>query len=185
LKVEYHYPADLSPARTRPSIFEEYEPKPCQRPPGQRQRSLNPQRATGGLSTAIDSGWSRPEHGTNPHQVPHYSTRKSARTPSAAQEIDPMMTFRILAAAVVVSVAVSTPALARSHHHKYHHHHKHHYHHKYHQHHSSETDIYLHNYGPAVTPDQPFAYYDGPASVRCKQSAASYRGQDGRRHPCN
>jgi hypothetical protein len=91
-----------------------------------------------------------------------------------------MMTFRILATAAVVSMAVSAPALARSHHHKYHHHHKHH-----HQHHSSETDIYLHNYGPAVTPDQPFAYYDGPASVRCKQSAASYRGQDGRGHPCN
>jgi hypothetical protein len=96
--------------------------------------------------------------------------------PSAAQEIGPMMTLRILAAAAVVSMAVSAPALARSHHHK---------HHKYHQHHSSETDIYLHNYGPAVTPDQPFAYYDGPARVRCKQSAASYRGQDGRPHPCN
>ena len=84
-----------------------------------------------------------------------------------------MMTFRILAAAAVVSMAVSAPALARSHHHKHH------------RHHSSETDIYLHNYGPAVTPGQPFAYYDGPAHVRCKQSAASYRGQDGRRHPCN
>ena len=81
------------------------------------------------------------------------------------------MTFRILAAAAVVSMAVSAPALARSHHH--------------HHHHSSATDIYLHNYGPAVTPDQPFAYYDGPAHMRCKQSAASYRGQDGRRHPCN
>ncbi|MEH6949934.1 hypothetical protein V4R08_01025 [Nitrobacter sp. NHB1] len=88
-----------------------------------------------------------------------------------------MMTLRILAAAAVVSMAVSVPALARSHHHKHHH--------KYHQHHSSETDIYLHNYGPAVTPDQPFAYYDGPDRVRCKQSAASYRGQDGRPHPCN
>ena len=90
------------------------------------------------------------------------------------------MTFRILAAAAVVSMAVSAPALARSHHHKHHHHH-----HKYHHHHSSATDIYLHNYGPAVTLDQPFAYYDGPAHMRCKQSAASYRGQDGRRHPCN
>ena len=86
-----------------------------------------------------------------------------------------MMAFRILAAAAVVSMAASAPALARSHHHKHHHHH----------HHSSETDIYLHNYGPGVTPDQPFAYYDGPAHVRCKQSAASYRGQDGRQHPCN
>ncbi len=92
------------------------------------------------------------------------------------------MTFRILAAVAVFSMAVSAPALARSHHHK--HHHKYH-HHKYHRHHSSAMDIYLHNYGPAVTPDQPFAYYDGPVFVRCKQSAASYRGQDGRRHPCN
>jgi hypothetical protein len=87
-----------------------------------------------------------------------------------------MMAFRILAAAAVVSVAVSAPALARSHHR---HHHKHH------QHYSSETDIYLHNYGPAITPDQPFAYYDGPTRLRCKQSAAAYRGQDGRLHPCN
>lgn len=89
-----------------------------------------------------------------------------------------MMTFRILATAVVVSMALSVPALARSHHH--HKHHKH-----YRHHHSSETDVYLHNYGPAITPDQPFAYYDGPAAVRCKQSAASYQGQDGRRHPCD
>lgn len=81
---------------------------------------------------------------------------------------------RILVAAVV-SIAVSTSALAGSRHYKHHHH----------AHHSSETDIYLHNYGPAVTPDQPFAYYDGPVRVRCKQSAASYRGQDGRPHPCN
>jgi hypothetical protein len=81
---------------------------------------------------------------------------------------------RILAAAVV-SMAVSTSAGAGYRHHKHHHH----------THASSETDIYLHNYGPAVTPDQPFAYYDGPLSVRCKQSAALYRGQDGRPHPCN
>jgi hypothetical protein len=87
-----------------------------------------------------------------------------------------MMTFRILAAAAVASMALSVPALARSHHHK---------HHNYDRHHSSETDIYVHNYGPAITPEQPFAYYDGPAAVRCKQSAASYQGQDGRRHPCN
>ncbi|EAQ36342.1 hypothetical protein NB311A_20431 [Nitrobacter sp. Nb-311A] len=80
---------------------------------------------------------------------------------------------RILAAAVV-SMAISTSAGAG------HRHHKHHYHKPL----SPETDIYLHNYGPAVTPDQPFAYYDGPIGVRCKQSAASYQGQNGR-HPCN
>jgi hypothetical protein len=127
---------------------------------------------------AIDSGWGRPEHGTNPHEFS--GLFRSQKRPSAAQEIGPMMAFRILAAAAVVSVAVSAPALARSHHR---HHHKHH--HKHHQHYSSETDIYLHNYGPAITPDQPFAYYDGPTRLRCKQSAAAYRGQDGRLHPCN
>ncbi|GEC16409.1 hypothetical protein [Nitrobacter winogradskyi] len=89
-----------------------------------------------------------------------------------------MMTFRIplagVLAAAVVSVAISASAVAGSRHHKHHH-----------TQHSPETDIYLHNYGPAVTPDQPFAYYDGPVRVRCKQSAAAYRGQDGRPHPCN
>lgn len=89
-----------------------------------------------------------------------------------------MMTFRIppasILAAAVVSVAISTTAAAGSRHHRHHD-----------TRHSSEADIYLHNYGPAVTPDQPFAYYDGPVRVRCKQSAAAYRGQDGRPHPCN
>jgi hypothetical protein len=43
---------------------------------------------------------------------------------------------------------------------------------------------YLHNYGPGLVPGT-FAYYDGPATVKCRQSAAAYLGQDGRRHPCN
>jgi hypothetical protein len=89
------------------------------------------------------------------------------------------MFFRVppgsILAAAVVSIAISTSAGAGHRHHKHHHHTPP----------SSETDIYLHNYGPAVTPDQPFAHYDGPVSVRCKQGAASYRGQDGRPHPCN
>ena len=42
---------------------------------------------------------------------------------------------------------------------------------------------YLHNYGPGPYAGT-YAYYDGPTSVRCKQSAAAYRGQDGQRHPC-
>lgn len=42
---------------------------------------------------------------------------------------------------------------------------------------------YLHNYGPGLEPGT-FAYYDGPANVRCAQSAAAYIGQDRRRHPC-
>lgn len=88
-----------------------------------------------------------------------------------------MILFNILPArilaAVVVSMAISTSAGAGHRHHKHHHTHP------------AETDIYLHNYGPAVTPDQPFAYYDGPISVHCNQGAATYRGQDGRPHPCN
>ena len=43
---------------------------------------------------------------------------------------------------------------------------------------------YLHNYGPGPLPGT-FAYYDGRTSGYCAQSAATYRGQDGRRHPCN
>ena len=42
---------------------------------------------------------------------------------------------------------------------------------------------YLHNYGPGPMPGT-FAYYDGPATVKCRQSAAAYIGQDRRRHPC-
>ena len=58
---------------------------------------------------------------------------------------------------------------------------------------------YSHNYGPAdfypgtlappdrvVVPlnDRPYGIYDG-FDRYCGQSTASYRGQDGRRHPCN
>ena len=42
---------------------------------------------------------------------------------------------------------------------------------------------YLHNYGPGLQPGT-FAYYDGPSNNACWQSAAAYRGQDGRRYPC-
>jgi hypothetical protein len=61
------------------------------------------------------------------------------------------------------------------------------YHHRYHQHvlpYGLPYEIsYLHNYGPGLVPGT-FAYYDGPATNACYQSAAAYRGQDGRRHPC-
>jgi len=40
-----------------------------------------------------------------------------------------------------------------------------------------------HNYGPGREPGS-FAYYDGPATNHCYQSAAGYIGQDNRRHPC-
>ena len=64
---------------------------------------------------------------------------------------------------------------------------------------SGRDEIYLHNYGPpdfypgtTVPPDrvvypetgQPYGIYDGFARY-CEQSSANYRGQDGRRHPCN
>jgi hypothetical protein len=42
---------------------------------------------------------------------------------------------------------------------------------------------YLHNYGPGPV-EGTYAYYDGPMRANCKQSAAAYRGQDGRAHPC-
>src|SRR5260370_40045943 len=43
---------------------------------------------------------------------------------------------------------------------------------------------YNHNYGPGRLPGT-FAYYDGPSTNACARSAATYRGQDHRRHPCN
>jgi len=42
---------------------------------------------------------------------------------------------------------------------------------------------YSHNYGPGPLPGT-FAYYDGPSTNACVQSAATYLGQDRRRHPC-
>ena len=42
---------------------------------------------------------------------------------------------------------------------------------------------YLHTYGPGPQPGI-FAYYDGPSTNHCRQSAAAYIGQDGRRYPC-
>jgi len=42
---------------------------------------------------------------------------------------------------------------------------------------------FRHNYGPGLEPGS-FAYFDGPATIFCRRSAAAYIGQDGRRHPC-
>ena len=41
---------------------------------------------------------------------------------------------------------------------------------------------YKHNYGPGPQPGT-FAYYDGPSTNHCYQSAAAYYGQGGR-HAC-
>jgi len=81
--------------------------------------------------------------------------------------------LKLVGAVALLSVAIATPALAGSHKHARHH-----------RHHQHAQDYYSHNYGPGIWPE-PFAYYDGPLSALCKQSAAAYRGQDGRRHPCN
>ena len=43
---------------------------------------------------------------------------------------------------------------------------------------------FQHNYGPGLVPGS-FAYYDGPATIFCRRSAARLSGQDRRRHPCS
>ncbi|WP_322516040.1 hypothetical protein SR870_00155 [Rhodopseudomonas palustris] len=84
------------------------------------------------------------------------------------------MTFvKLICAAAVVSVAAAAPAAA-GHKHRHHGHHHHH----------VEGSLYTHNYGPPIWPGETFATYDGPLRALCKQGAAAYRGQDGRRYPC-
>ena len=93
--------------------------------------------------------------------------------------------MKLLSAALVVSALVATPAFAGHARHRHHHHH-----------HVAQGPMYYaapgqpyrlsfsHNYGPGILPGT-YAFYDGPLRVRCDQSAAAYRGQDGRAHPCN
>ena len=83
-----------------------------------------------------------------------------------------------LLAAAILSVLAVAPSLvqARTHHHRYHHH--------VYPYGLPYEISYLHNYGPGPLPGI-FAYYDGPSTVACAQSAATYLGQDRRRHPCN
>jgi hypothetical protein len=91
-----------------------------------------------------------------------------------------MSPSKLLAAALIVSAASLLPTLseARPYHH---HHHRHYGHHGYFG--LPYPVSYVHNYGPGPEPGT-FAYYDGPSTNHCYQSAAAYRGQDGRRHPC-
>ena len=77
-------------------------------------------------------------------------------------------------AAVLFAVTVA-PTLAEARHYR------HHYHHHYWP--LPYQISYLHNYGPGLTPGT-FAFYDGPSTNHCWQSAAAYIGQDRRRHPC-
>ncbi|MGH6766332.1 MAG: hypothetical protein ACREC2_12020 [Bradyrhizobium sp.] len=97
------------------------------------------------------------------------------------------MKYRLLATAILV-LAVSAPSLAADMNVRHHHHHA-----------RGDDNIYLHNFGPPdfypgtnVPPDrvvypvtgQPYGIYDG-FDRYCGQSTASYRGQDGQRHPCS
>ena len=87
-----------------------------------------------------------------------------------------MTRLKLFAALAAVAAAAIVPSLAEARHN-----------HRYHRAFVSPLPYeisYLHNYGPGLTPGT-FAYYDGPATNHCYQSAAAYLGQDRRRHPCN
>ena len=85
-----------------------------------------------------------------------------------------MTKAKFFVATTLLSIAVLTPGLADAGHNRHHHLHNW----------GLPYPVsFLHNYGPGPQPGT-FAYYDGPATVKCYQSAAAYLGQDGRRHPC-
>jgi hypothetical protein len=90
-----------------------------------------------------------------------------------------MTRLKLLSAAALLSALAVAPSLAaelrvqdvRIHHVRYHY--------------GLPYEVsFLHNYGPGLQPGT-FAYYDGPSTVHCAQSAATYLGQDRRKHPCN
>jgi hypothetical protein len=91
-----------------------------------------------------------------------------------------MIRLKFLGAAALVVAVVVAPIAAQAD--EYVRRHRHHHHHDIHRYHIAWFS-YIHNYGPGPLPGT-YAYYDGPTSARCKQSAAAYRGQDGRRYPC-
>jgi hypothetical protein len=88
-----------------------------------------------------------------------------------------MPRLKFFAAAAVLAAMAAAPSVADARHYRHHHHHRRH------AWHLPYQISYLHNYGPGLTPGS-FAYYDGPVSAKCRQSASAYIGQDGRRHPC-
>jgi hypothetical protein len=92
-----------------------------------------------------------------------------------------MSLFKMVAVALIVSAASLLPSLSEARTYGHHHHHRHHGHHTYRG--LPYPISHVHNYGPGPLPGT-FAYYDGPSTNHCYQSAAAYRGQDGRRHPC-
>jgi hypothetical protein len=98
-----------------------------------------------------------------------------------------VMKVRLLTAVFLLSV--SAPSFAADQHVTIHRHHAS----------AGRDEIYLHNYGPPdfypgtnIPPDRvvypvtgrPYGIYDG-FDRHCGQSSANYRGEDGRRHPCN
>jgi hypothetical protein len=87
-----------------------------------------------------------------------------------------MPRLKFFAAAALLAAMAAAPSVADARHYRHHHH-------RYHAWHLPYQISYLHNYGPGPTPGS-FAYYDGPSTVKCRQSASAYIGQDGRRHPC-
>lgn len=86
-----------------------------------------------------------------------------------------MSMLKLAAAVAALSAAILVPSLAEAR--------GHHRHHRYHANPLPYPISYLHNYGPGITPGT-FAFYDGPSTNHCYQSAAAYVGQDRRRHPC-
>jgi hypothetical protein len=89
-----------------------------------------------------------------------------------------MSLSKLVTAVLIVSAASLIPTLSEA---RTHHHHRHYAHHVYLG--LPYPISYLHNYGPGPSPGT-FAYYDGPSTNHCYQSAAAYIGQDRRRHPC-
>ena len=90
------------------------------------------------------------------------------------------MTYLRLTAVLLLSALAIPPSVAQA---RTHHHHRHH-------HHAHVRNFGLpyeisfrHNYGPGLPP-RSFAFYDGPSTNSCFQSAASYVGQDHRKYPC-
>jgi hypothetical protein len=92
------------------------------------------------------------------------------------------MSYPKLTAALIASALAIAPGIAqaRTHHH---HHHRHHHHHHVRNYGLPYQVSFMHNYGPGLRPGT-FAYYDGPSTNFCAQGAATYIGQNHRKHPC-
>jgi hypothetical protein len=92
------------------------------------------------------------------------------------------MTYPKLTAALLVSALASAPGIAQARIH-HHHHHRHHHHHHVRNYGLPYQVSFMHNYGPGLRSGT-FAYYDGPSTNSCAQGAATYIGQNHRKHPC-